>query len=296
MLLRDISARVNFPPASDFDTCIGDLGDVAALTQACANIDTVFHLAGEAHVAKAGPRHAVTSVAAAKNLLEAAIGQGVRRIVVLSSSLAQAAQANGGDVTAYGTDKLEAENTFKQAAAKGEIEVLILRSVNVYGVGMKGNIAAMIGLIHGGRLPRLPRLSNRISLVAVTDLAKALILAAKSPDANGRTYMLTDGEAYAISEIEEAIYRCLGKRLPPRRTPAMVLYVASLTAGLLSRLGIRKSGISARTYRNLTSENLFNNNDICAELGFRPSTTLYDMLPAICSNIVDVMAVESDQE
>ena len=106
--------------------------------------------------------------------------------------------------------------------------------------------------------------------------------------------MVTDGEAYPISDIEEAIYRCLGKRLPTRRTPAMVLYLASLGAGLLSRLGIRKSGISTRTYRNLTRENLFDNGDILTELGFRPSTTLYAMLPAICSNIVDVMAAESD--
>ena len=76
----------------------------------------------------------------------------------------------------------------------------------------------------------------------------------------------------------------------------MVLYAASLMAGLLSRLGIRKSGISGRTYRNLTSENMFNNEAICTELGFRPSTTLYELLPDISRNIVDVMAAESGQE
>jgi UDP-glucose 4-epimerase len=296
VLLRDIAKRVNLTATADFDTYIGDTGDVAELARACADIDTVFHLAGEAHVVKSGSTRSLTSAAAAKNLLEATIGQGVRRIVVLSSSLAQAAQVNEGDVTAYGRDKLEAENCFKEAAGKGEIEVVILRSVNVYGIGMKGNIAAMIGLIHRGRLPRLPRLSNRLSLVAVADLVRALILAAKSIEANGKTYLVTDGEAYAISEIEQAIYRCLGKRLPARRTPAMVLYAASLTAGLLSQLGIRKSGISGRTYRNLTSENLFNNEAICTELGFRPTTTLYEQLPAIGRNIVDVMAAESGQE
>jgi len=49
----------------------------------------------------------------------------------------------------------------------------------------------------------------------------------------------------------------------------------------------RRSSISGRTYRNLTTDNLFSNDKICAELGFKPSSNLYGMLPQIAEEIVE---------
>ena len=263
---------------------MGDLHDAQSLVEACSGVDTVLHLAGVAHVSR-NEKHDTTNVVGSKNLLKAALQQKVRRIVYLSSSLAAAAEANSGDITVYGKGKRTTELHLLEAANRGQIEALILRPVNVYGIKMKGNIASMISMIHRGRLPRLPALSSRISLLGVEDLASAIVLAANTNQAS-RIYTVTDGQDYPIAAIEEAIYRCLGKRMPRWRTPAVIVYAASVMAGAVARLRGRDTGISSRTYRNLTADNLFKNEDICAELGFRPSQNLYQVLPEIVGDIV----------
>lgn len=263
---------------------MGDLLDQKSLLEACANVDTILHLAGVAHVSTTTKVND-TNVVGSANLLEAALAKKVRRIIFLSSSLAHAAETDSGDVTSYGKEKRTTELLLLEAADRGQIETLILRPVNVYGTGMKGNIASMISMIHRGRLPRLPNLNSKISLLGVDDLASAILLAANS-DRTSRIYAVTDGQDYPIAAIEEAIYRCLGKRLPRWRTPAVILYAAAVLAGSVARLSGRDTGISSRTYRNLTADNLFRSEDICAELGFQPSQNLYQALPKIVDNII----------
>jgi UDP-glucose 4-epimerase len=272
------------PSSINAEPVVGDLLDQQSLLEACANVDTILHLAGVAHVSTT-TKVGETNVVGSANLLEAALQNNVGRFIFLSSSLANAAEAGSGDVTSYGKGKRTTELLLLEAADRGQIETLILRPVNVYGIGMKGNIASMISMIHRSRLPRLPNLSSKISLLGVDDLASAILLAVKS-DRTSRIYTVTDGQDYPIAAIEEAIYRCLGKRLPRWRTPAVILYAAAVLAGTVARLSGRDTGISSRTYRNLTADNLFKSEDICAELGFQPSQNLYQALPVIVDNIV----------
>ncbi len=254
------------------------------MVEACANVDAILHLAGEAHVSTA-TKGEDTNVVGSANVLEAALQNKVRRIIFLSSSLANDAEADSENVTSYGKGKRATELLLLQAADKGQIETLILRPVNVYGIGMKGNIASMISMIHRSRLPRLPNLSSKISLLGADDLASAILLATNS-DRTSRVYTVTDGQDYPIAAIEEAIYRCLGKRLPRWPTPAVILYAAAVLAGAVARVSGRDTGISSRTYRNLTADNLFKNEEICAELGFQPTQNLYQLLPEIVGDIV----------
>lgn len=288
VLLRDLSQAQLIPAELGAECVQADLSNVDSLRAACADMDVVIHLAGLAHVSNGpnGQSHKV-NVEGTRNLLDMTIEQKIGRFIFLSSSLAQAAEAGTSDITGYGADKRAAEILLQDAARTegNELAYLILRPVNVYGVGMKGNIANMISLIHQGRLPRLPNLSSRISLVGVEDLATALILALKATDITGKTYTITDGQQYAVMAIEQAIYSVLGKRMARWRTPAVVLYLASAVAGLLSRFRRDGGGISSRTYRNLTTDNLFSNDEICEQLGFQPSTTLYQALPDIVAEI-----------
>ena len=287
ILLRNFEGQNKLPEGLAAQTFLGDLTAETGLAEACANVDTILHLAGQSHVGNAPALAAENpDVAAAKNLLAAALSQQVRRIVFLSSSLAQAAETGSGDTTAYGEGKLRAERVFTAAAAQGAIDAMILRSVNVYGIGMKGNIASMISMIDRGRLPPLPSLSSRISLIGSDDLAAALVLAIKLDRAAGRIYTVTDGVEYAVTEIESSIYAALGKRMLMWRTPAVILYGASALVGLLARLNWSDSSISTRTYRNLTMDNLFDNSAICRDLGFDPRTNLHSALPEIVDAIV----------
>ena len=286
-LIRSASRLQGLPAQLRDHAVLADLVDAESLQKACDSVDTIVHLAGEAHVGnvdKDPSTHAM--VIGAKNLLAAAERAGVRRIVFLSSSLAEAAASGSGDVTTYGKAKLAAESVFSAATSRDGVEVIILRPVNIYGVGMKGNIAGMISMISRGRLPPLPHISSKISLVSVQDVVQAIILATTSENTHGRTFTITDGQVYAVSEIETAIYQVFGKTTPRWRTPAVILYAASVVAGLLNKAGVIQSSISARTYRNLMNDNLYDNADICSELGFEPSVALYDALPEIVEDSV----------
>lgn len=292
VLLRDSSKAKTLPSKLSTDLVVGDLTDFESLQAACTDVDVVLHLAGIAHVASGGdPRLAETNSAGTGNLLKAAIQNQVNRLVFISSTLAQVheqretGKATSEDVTEYGASKWAAEQQLRQAQRDGLIDTVVLRPVNVYGPGMKGNIAGMISLINRGRLPPLPALKSRISLVAVDDLAQAILLAMEAPSAVGKTYTVTDGVEYSINQLEKAIYQELGKRLPRWRTPAMVLYAASVAAGLLSAIRRNRGAISSRTFRNLTSDNLFSNAQIVRELAFNPTRTLYQALPEIVEKI-----------
>jgi len=265
-----------------FESSVGDLRDPHSLARACEGIDTVIHLAGIAHVGSAASAEArAVNLDGSLALLRAAIEAGARRFVFLSSTLSL------DDSLHYGRDKRRVEEALLAAAAAGSIEVVILRAVNIYGPGMRGNIATMIRLISSGVLPRLPTLANRLSLVGVEDAVSALLLAATlaSPaDSNAKLAIkvtLTDGCEYRINAIEEAIYTAVERRQSHWRFPAVVLFAASGLAELLEKLRIFRSGIGLRTYRNLTRDNLFDNQSARTELGFEPTTTFFAQLDTL---------------
>lgn len=277
-LLRLLERRPTEPPTV-FQSCAGDLGDPQSLRRACEGIDTVIHLAGIAHVGSAASAEArAINLDGSLSLLRMAIDAGVRRFVFLSSTL------SSDQSIQYGRDKHAVEEALLAAAAAGSIEVVILRAVNIYGVGMRGNIAAMIRLISSGVLPRLPKLTNRLSLVGVDDVVSALLLAATldSP-ADPSVLMaklairvtLTDGCTYEINAIEKSIYDAVERSPSHWRLPVVLLFAASAMAELLEKLRIFRSGIGLRTYRNLTRDNLFDNHSAKAELGFEPITTFF---------------------
>ena len=277
-LLRLLERRPTEPPTV-FQSCAGDLGDPQSLRRACEGIDTVIHLAGIAHVGSAASAEArAINLDGSLSLLRMAIDAGVKRFVFLSSTL------SSDQSIQYGRDKHAVEEALLAAAAAGSIEVVILRAVNIYGVGMRGNIAAMIRLISSGVLPRLPKLTNRLSLVGVDDVVSALLLAATldSP-ADPSALMaklairvtLTDGCTYEINAIEKSIYDAVERSPSHWRLPVVLLFAASAMAELLEKLRIFRSGIGLRTYRNLTRDNLFDNHSAKVELGFEPSTTFF---------------------
>ena len=286
-LLRLLERRPTEPPAV-FQSCAGDLGDPQSLRRACEGIDTVIHLAGIAHVGSAASAEArAINLDGSLSLLRMAINAGVKRFVFLSSTL------SSDQSIQYGRDKHAVEEALLAAAAAGSIEVVILRAVNIYGVGMRGNIAAMIRLISSGVLPRLPKLTNRLSLVGVDDVVSALLLAATldSPaDPSDPSVLmaklairvtLTDGCTYEINAIEKSIYDAVERSPSHWRLPVVLLFAASAMAELLEKLRIFRSGIGLRTYRNLTRDNLFDNHSATAELGFEPSTTFFAQIDTL---------------
>ena len=288
-LLHTVKQSEIFPAELELTHFPGDLLDAPSLETACANTDILVHLGGVAHVDNLSEKILrEINVEGTRNILQVAIRNNVSRIIFMSSSLASDADKGKRKITQYGRSKIAAEELVRAAHQQGDIEGVVLRPVNVYGTGMKGNIASMISLIGKGQLPPLPKVETRISLVGIGDLVQAIVLAINKSDAAGRTYYVTDGTKYSIAEIEQAIYRAWGRKMPAWKTPRMLLYCAAGLAGLLTRLfiliGLKRAsagGISGRTYRNLVKDNLFSNEQLYRELGYKPVCNFYEALPHI---------------
>lgn len=262
----------------------GDIADSALLAQACTGVDTVFHLAGYAHVNQHDAQELWRiNVEGTRALLDAAIVAGVRRIVFFSSILADE-RLNPKD-GAYGLSKLEAETLLLEAARGGEIEVCCLRPANVYGLGMKGNLLTLIRLVQRGLLPPLPVPSAPLSLVGSRDLCEAALLAAQAPQANGAVYVVTDGKTYTMKGIEISVRRALG--LAPRRwhTPLPVFYLACATLGIIGKLLRLSNAPGLRSYRALRSGSVVSSERIQQELGYTPAGSLTDELPGILAGV-----------
>ena len=265
------------PIPDDVEVFRAELDDNADIRTACVGMDVIFHTAGIAHVRTPSPGqlHNI-NVEGTHNVLAAGAQEKVSRFILISSILASRPD------TPYGRSKQLAEQAVMEQAEHFQ-SVTILRPVNVYGPGMKGNIAGLIYRIRSGSLPPLPRLNNHLSLVSVEDLCHAAILAAEKPEAAGQVYTVTDGQRYSPNSLESAIYATLERVKPKWHSPRVVFYAASLAAQLLNSLGIWNNDLGLRTYRNLVDNSEDSCEKITTELGYQPSCTFEDELPSIIS-------------
>jgi len=290
-LVRKLPGAQSPVDADGLEYAIGDVRDSSQLDAVMAGVKYVFHLAGIAHVDEPDPDllEAVT-VQGTANVVAAAQRAGVERLVYFSSSLALRAEKHLPDASEYGRAKLQAEQLIRRTLVEGKPDFCILRPVNVYGVGMAGNLAQMIRMIAGRRLPPLPRLPGRLSLVSVTDLCAAALLAAHTPAASGRTYTVTDGQIYLINELEESIYQALGRQKPAWVCPRVILYAGVVAVGLWRKLlgpGKHGTAVARRSYNSLLQDNLASNQVLLQELKFKPGTTFYSELPELVATLLN---------
>ncbi len=274
--------------SSSVEQCEGDLSNLESLRCACKGVGFVVHLAGNAHVA--GEQQ--INVDGMRRLLAAAVENDVTRFLFLSSSLAADAEHPHRASTPYGDSKLAAEKILMSEHFTGSIEGVVLRPVNIYGPRMKGNIAKLISMIAKGKALPLPILNTRISLISVQDVSEAVVLGLESRSASGGTYVLTDGQEYSINQIEREIYKAVNKKVPSWKPPLLLTYVLIMMASkfriLLEIFGVKSKlleGLSMRTYKNLMNDNLFDNEMIHQELGFKPKATFFSHLPEIIREI-----------
>ena len=269
-----------------------DLAQSKNLTAACRDVDTIFHLAGHAHArdqdSLAAERlHHETTVEGTRALLEAAVGAGVRRFIFLSSVkvMGEGSEEHLDETAAtvpvshYGRAKLEAERLVLATGLEHGMHVCVLRLPLVYGPGNKGNIPRLIEAIDRGRFPPLPEVHNRRSMVHVDDVVKALMLAAESPPANGKVYIVTDEQVYSTREIYAAICRTLGRHSPTWNVPAWLLRAGGRLGDVLESITGWRMPVNRTMLEKLLGSAWYCSDRIRRELGFRPSHTLYDALP-----------------
>ncbi len=263
---------------------IGDVGDPASLIPAVSGRDRVFHLAGVIQAA-GDASFETANIRGTRNLVEACLRSApdLRRFVFVSSIAA--AGPSGPDrpliesdapnpVSAYGRSKLAAERIVREAGSR--LPAAIIRPPNVLGPGSR-ELDAAIGLLRRRLSPSIGDGRPRTSLVDVDDLVAALILAAEDPRSQGETYFVTDGGAYAWSEIVAALAGELGLG----RFRIAIPFGVQLAAAGLAETVSRATGRPPLLTREIVRAGhdrfwLYDGSKIGRDLGFRPRYGMRD--------------------
>lgn len=290
-LIHDHSGPARWP--ASVDVARGDVRDAGAMKAATAGCEAVFHLAGKAHalteVRGEEEAYRAVNVTGTRNVLEAAVAGGAKSFVFFSSVKAMGEEApecrdessEARPLTAYGRSKLEAEKLVLECGRRTGLGATCLRLPLVYGVGNKGNLFRMIAAIDRGLFPPLPPVHNRRSLVHVTNVVDAAVLAVEKPAAHGRCYIVTDGRPYSTCELYELICRALGKRIPRWSVPVGLLSAAARVGDLAGRVLRRRMPFDSDTLAKLTGSAWYSSDLITRELGYRPLMTLERALPEL---------------
>jgi UDP-glucose 4-epimerase len=209
-------------------------------------------------------------VTGTRNVLEACIAHGVRRLVVTSSGAAygyhpdnpvplrEGDALRGNDAFAYARHKRLVEEMLAQARLEHpELEQVILRVGTVLGEGVENQITA---LFHKKRMLAVRGSESPFVFIWSTDLARVLMRAAGAGPA-GIFNVAGDG-AMGVSDLA----RSLGK--PVLRLPAWVMRAA---LGVLKPLRLSRYG--PEQVRFLQYRPVLSNDALKRQFGYEPQKT-----------------------
>ena len=225
----------------DYDTVICDLQNEKIPESALDSVDVIFHLAGHAHdLASDSIQEKIyydVNLGGTVKLIKIAVQKKVRKFIYVSSVKAGgvpgfgvcASENDQGEPEGiYGKTKREAELKLLKIGEESDIYLSIIRPSLVYGPNVKGNLQLMLSGIKKGWFLPLPETNNKISMIHVDDLVRAILLVADDDRANGEIFIATDGTPYSSREIYNFMCSALGKPNPKWSVPKSFFDMASL--------------------------------------------------------------------
>lgn len=251
---------------------------------AVEDTDVVIHLAAALPWTSEG-HEALTriNVDGTRALVEAAAHAGVKRFVFISTLGVHGITSGAEPFTPdspirpsgdYAQTKYAAEEVLRGYCAAENLELVILRPPVVYGAGVGGKIGMLAGRIaKGARLP-LGRISgNRRQMISADNLADAILLGCRHPQAPGAPLLPADTEAVSTYSFLEMLAQNLER--PLRLTP--IPEVAFRLARPLPLVG----GIAERLIGNVE----ISDPRLRESLGWVPPVTLSAGVEAMCKGL-----------
>ena len=110
--------------------------------------------------------------------------------------------------------KLEAERGLMEIACSSNLEVVIIRPPLVYGPAVKGNFAALVGVVKRGFPLPFKGVTNRRSMIALDNLTDLIVRCAdrdKTPQAANEIFLASDGRDVSLPELLCLVAAAYGK-------------------------------------------------------------------------------------
>jgi UDP-glucose 4-epimerase len=219
---------------SRLEFTLGDIRDRELVRRAMRRVETVFHLAAlppsDSHFASPAEFHAV-NVAGTLNVLEAAVAEGVGRVVFASCASVYGSPSPGqvmpslvmedGPVqpaSLFAASKLAGEIYCRVFYTKHRLETVALRYFTVYGprqtrVDKSLTVSAFIDALRRRRPVMDANAATALDFTYVDDAVDATVAAATAAAAAGQTINIGSGQTASVLEVLSTLSRLLD--LPP---------------------------------------------------------------------------------
>lgn len=208
----------------------GDVTDRASLARAIPrDVDCVFHVAASTSMwSRNAAELERVNVGGTRNVVEAALERGARRLVHTSSVAAygfhpgriaeDTPQLGADSWIGYFRTKALAEREVRAGLERG-LDAVILNPVHVLGRHDRGNWSRLVVMTAQGRLPGIPPGSG--SFCHGAEVARAHLAAAER-GRRGANYLLGGVDATFL-DLVRTIGEVVGRRVPARVAPAALL-------------------------------------------------------------------------
>jgi nucleoside-diphosphate-sugar epimerase len=290
---RDDSVRVLALPGENTswleqrDVAIhrGDIRLPDTLTVPMRGVDAVFHLAGMMGLWRPLSEYHAVNVTGTENVCAAALGEGVRRLVHVSSwtvygmDLGEPAREDfplRPFKEPYALTKAEGDRVVQRMIAEHHLPAVIIRPGTFFGPGdrlhfgrMADRLAADKGVIVGSG-------DNALPFVYVSDVVQGLLLGLDHERAVGEAYNVTTDRPLTQVQLLRAIACEIGSGPPRVAVPYRALYAGAFAAErfsaaarlkgppVVTRLGVKLFGTDNRHAIEKARD----------ELGYRPRVAL----------------------
>lgn len=233
-------------PAFGDSLGVGSISGATDWGEALLGVSHVVHLAARVHVMRDATTDPLTefrriNVEGTLNLARQAALAGVDRFIFISSIKVNGELTLPGhpfkacDIPtpqdAYAISKLEAEQGLREIAAQTGLKVVVIRPPLVYGIGVKGNFAAMMLWLQRGMPLPFGAIRNQRSLVALSNLVDLILLCLTHPSASNQIFLVSDGEDVSTAELLRRLARAVGCPIRLVPVPGILLKVMAALVG-----------------------------------------------------------------
>ena len=101
----------------------------------------------------------------------------------------------------YAKSKLKAERELWNISKKTGLQVVVLRLPLVYGLGAKNNFYKILNIVRSGIPLPFKGIINKRSLIGIDNLIDAIHACITNSNANGKTFLLSDGDDVSTPEL-----------------------------------------------------------------------------------------------
>lgn len=239
--LHRSSSDLGFLTRFEANLAKGEITDAASMLAALPEgVDTLFHVAGNTNMWRKGnARQTRENVEGTRNVVEAALAKGVRRLVVtstisaygpVSGTITEETPSLAADSTVnYERSKWLAQEVARNAMSRG-LEVVIMQPGAIMGPYDIGTWSRMFPLVRDGKMNTVPQAG--LTFAHVREVVAAHVAAADKAE-NGSQYLL-GGETRSMLELVQLIEKLLGKPAKARTVPTPVIKVVAAVSDFIS--------------------------------------------------------------